>query len=30
MELTIYDPRDDHDGRGAKLLVDILANAFAT
>jgi arginase len=28
MELTIYDPRDDHDGRGAKLLVDILANAF--
>jgi arginase len=29
MELTIYDPRDDHDGRGAELLVNILANAFA-
>ena len=29
MELTIYDPRDDHDGRGAELLVDILANTFA-
>lgn len=28
MELTIYDPRDDHDGRGAKLLVDILAKTF--
>ena len=24
MELTIYDPRDDHDGRGAELLVEIL------
>ncbi|MGH9459494.1 MAG: arginase family protein [Thermoanaerobaculia bacterium] len=28
LELTIYDPRDDADGRGARLLVDILANAF--
>ena len=28
MELTIYDPRDDHDGRGAALLVDILEQAF--
>jgi len=28
MELTIYDPRDDHDGRGAKLLADILDRAF--
>jgi arginase len=27
-ELTIYDPRDDDDGRGAALLVDILENAF--
>ena len=30
MELTIYDPRDDHDGRGAQLLTDILANAFTS
>ena len=29
MELTIYDPRDDHDGRGAELLVGILEQAFA-
>jgi arginase len=29
MELTIYDPRDDRDGRGAALLVDILERAFA-
>lgn len=28
MELTIYDPREDHDGRGAELLVTILENAF--
>jgi arginase len=30
MELTIYDPRDDHDGRGAELLVQILERAFVT
>jgi arginase len=29
MELTIYDPRDDHDARGAKLLVEILKRAFS-
>ena len=28
MELTIYDPRDDHDRRGAALLADVLVNAF--
>lgn len=28
MELTIYDPRDDHDGRGAELLVHILEESF--
>ena len=28
MELTIYDPRDDHDGRGAELLVCLLEEAF--
>jgi arginase len=28
MELTIYDPRDDHDGRGAELLVGILESSF--
>jgi len=28
MELTIYDPRHDHDGRGAALLADILTRAF--
>lgn len=28
MELTIYDPREDHDGKGARLLVDLLAKAF--
>ena len=28
MELTIYDPRDDRDGRGAKLLVEILERAL--
>jgi arginase len=28
MEVTIYDPRDDSDGRGAALLVEILADAF--
>ena len=28
MEMTIYDPRDDHDGRGAALLVDILNRSF--
>lgn len=28
MELTIYDPRDDHDGRGAALLVDLLAQSL--
>ena len=28
MELAIYDPRDDHDGRGAALLVDVLERAF--
>lgn len=28
MELTIYDPRDDHDGRGAELLVEILERAM--
>jgi arginase len=28
MEVTIYDPRDDGDGRGAGLLVEILADAF--
>ncbi|HEY0592246.1 MAG TPA: arginase family protein, partial [Thermoanaerobaculia bacterium] len=29
MELTIYDPRNDREGKGATLLVDILAKAFA-
>lgn len=29
MEVTIYDPRNDREGKGAKLLVDILAKAFA-
>ncbi|HUP59632.1 MAG TPA: hypothetical protein VNA69_04350 [Thermoanaerobaculia bacterium] len=28
MELTIYDPRRDHDGRGAALLAEILERAF--
>ena len=28
MEMTIYDPRNDHDGRGAVLLADILERAF--
>lgn len=28
MEMTIYDPRRDHDNRGAALLADILENAF--
>lgn len=28
MELTIYDPRRDHDGRGAALLADILERAL--
>ncbi len=28
MELTIYDPRHDTEGAGAKLLVDMLAKAF--
>jgi arginase len=28
MELTIYDPRHDRDGRGAELLVGILERAF--
>lgn len=26
MQVTIYDPRDDHDGRGAALLVDVIAH----
>jgi hypothetical protein len=29
MEMTIYDPRDDGEGRGAALLADILERAFA-
>ncbi len=29
MELTIYDPRYDDEGKGAALLVDVLAKAFA-
>ena len=28
LELTIYDPRDDKDGRGARMLVDVLSRAF--
>lgn len=28
MELTIYDPRRDHDGRGAALLADVLERAL--
>lgn len=28
MELTIYDPRDDHDGRGAELLAAIVEKSF--
>lgn len=28
MELTIYDPRHDHDGRGAELLVELLERSF--
>jgi arginase len=28
MELTIYDPKNDHDGRGAELLVAILADSL--
>ena len=28
MEMTIYDPRHDQDGRGAALLVNLLARAF--
>ena len=28
MEVTIYDPRHDHDGRGAGLLVDLLVSVF--
>lgn len=27
LEMTIYDPRNDHDGRGAAMLVDILDEA---
>lgn len=30
LELTIYDPRDDHDARGADLLVSILETALAS
>ena len=30
LELTIYDPRQDHDQRGAKLLADILYRSFRT
>jgi arginase len=30
MELTIYDPRDDRDGRGAELLAGILERALAS
>jgi arginase len=29
MELTIYDPREDRDGRGARLLADILEKSFS-
>jgi arginase len=29
LELTIYDPRHDHDGRGAELLVGLLERAFS-
>jgi arginase len=29
LELTIYDPRDDKDGRGAKMLAGLLENVFA-
>jgi arginase len=29
MEMTIYDPRHDHDSRGAALLADILETAFS-
>jgi arginase len=29
LELTIYDPHDDHDGRGAELLVHILEQSFS-
>ena len=28
MEMTIYDPKNDHDGRGAELLVSLLERAF--
>ena len=28
LELTIYDPREDHDGRGAAMLADILEKAL--
>jgi len=28
MEMTIYDPKDDHDGQGARLLVDILERSL--
>jgi arginase len=28
LEVTIYDPRNDHDGRGAALLADVLEHAF--
>ena len=30
MEMTIYDPKDDHDSKGADLLIEILASAFGT
>ena len=30
IELTIYDPREDHDGRGAELLAGILERALVT
>jgi arginase len=29
LEMTIYDPRHDHDGRGAALLADVLERTFA-
>lgn len=30
MEMTIYDPRHDHDGRGAELLAELLVTAFSS
>jgi arginase family enzyme len=30
MEVTIYDPRRDHDGRGAALLADILERSLSS